>query len=379
VKTKLITILLTAFFLVSCKTEKDERFRNLICGEWTFVRIEKNNKTINSDLVFRPTLMHGHYKNGYVFFHDNSCEDKLGYFRRENCKWIFLGTKTKYKIEEDSLKVLNLSDSTWKSTKVQSITSDTLTLVTKDSILIKFAKEHFKIDKNLSFDKIIVSSSPCNGPCGISNTSIDKNGKVIFWGQHNNTLDGLFTLALKKQVFSKIEQDFKKSDIDKLKEEPDYECSDCQTISVTFIKDNKIYKTIEDRSHQVPVEFYWAYMPLRFLYQTINLKPLTGKKYEQFSISHIGFKFKNQICVLKKSEQFYLITELYNSKEVSHDFNRKYIIQFWDKDDKLRKIYTDGRYYQLKETDKPITFDLGYNFLERNNLYSKFRKKYEYE
>jgi hypothetical protein len=379
VKTKLITILLTVFLLTSCKTEKEERFRNLISGEWSFVKTEKGKKTINPDNVFPPTLMHGSYRNGYIFFPGNTCEDKLGYFKRVDGKRVFLGTKTKYKIEEDSLKILNLIDSTWKSTKIICVTSDTLTLITKDSTLIKYAKAHYKIDNNKSFDKIIVSSSPCFGPCDINNTSIDKNGDVLFWGQRNNTLDGLFSSKVNKQVYANIEQDFIKSEIDTINEEPIEDCSDCQTISITFIKNNKIYKTIKDRSHQAPREFYWAYMPLRFLYQTIDLKPLIGSKYEQLSISHISFETNREICDLIKSESFYLISELFNSKEVSQPFKRKYIIKYWGKDEKLKKIYTDGRYYQLEDENKTVTFDLGYNFMTRNNLSKKFRPKNQYD
>jgi hypothetical protein len=349
----------------------------LIYGEWTFARVEMNSQTINPNKVFPQIEMHGNYKNGYMFFPDNSCENKLGYFKSVNNKTVFLGTKTKYIIEDDSLKVLNLIDSTWESTKIQSITSDTLTLATKGNILIKFSKANYIIDKTLSFDKIIVSSTPCNGPCEINDISIAKNGDVVYFGQRNNTIDGLFQSKVNKHVFTEIEQNFKKADIEKLSEESKNDCSDCQTIFVTFIKDNKIYKTIEDVGNQSTTEFYWAYMPVRFLYQTINLKQIVGDKYKQFAIGYIRFETKGKICDLPKSERFYLITELYNSKEVLHSFQRKYKIKYWGKDEKLKLIYSDGRYYQIEKNNKTVTFDLGYNFLTRNNLYSKFKKKNE--
>jgi len=373
VKAKFLIILSIVFFFTSCKTEREEKFKKPICGEWIFVRAEKNLKSINPDKIFPPTLIHGYYRNGYTFFPDNSCENKLGYFKNINSKWIFLGTSTKYKIEEDSLKILNLIDSTWESTKIQNIALDTLTLVTKDSTLIKYGKAHYKSDNKQSFDKIIISSSACFGHCPINDVLIDDNGSIIFWGEHNSTVSGLFSSKVNKQVYSKIEQNFKKLDIDTLKEEPSEDCYDCPTTSVTFIKDNKIYRTIEDRMRQTPKEFYWAYMPLKFLYQTINLKPLVEYKYEQLAISSIAFETTNQICYLKKSEGFFLVSELFNSKEVSLKFKRKYTIKYWGRDTKTKKIYTDGRYYELNEKGKNVTLDLGYNFITRNNLLKKFR------
>ncbi|MRX68715.1 hypothetical protein GJU42_12135 [Flavobacterium resistens] len=37
--------------------------------------------------------------------------------------------------------------------------------------------------------------------------------------------------------------------------------TDDETISVTFIKNNKIIKTIEDYGQEAPTEFQWAYIP----------------------------------------------------------------------------------------------------------------------
>lgn len=330
-------------------------------------------ETINPDKIFPPTLMHSYYKTGYIFYPDNSCEDKLGYFKRENSEWIFLGTTTIYKIEDDSLKIFNLTDSTWKNTKIESISSDTLTLITKDSSLIKYAKANYEINNELSFDKIIVSTL---GIGSTNDVSIDKKGIVTCSGGYN-TDSSLFSAKVDEQVFSKIELNFKKANVEQLNDDYSLNCNDCRMIWVTFIKDNKIYKTIKDYGNQAPLEFYWAYMPVRFLYQTIKLKPLTKGQFNQLSSSHIILETKRKVCLLEKSEFFYFITELYNSKQVKLNFKSKYDLIYWNKDYKEKRIKTDGRFYSIEKNGITTTVDLGYNFIERNNLIKKFRTKTE--
>ena len=46
--------------------------------------------------------------------------------------------------------------------------------------------------------------------------------------------------------------------------------------------------------------------------------------------------------------------------------------------EKTKKIYTDGRYYELNEKGKKVTLDLGYNFITRNDLLKKFRQRNQY-
>jgi len=61
------------------------------------------------------------------------------------------------------------------------------------------------------------------------------------------------------------------------------------------------------------------------------------------------------------------------------NFEKKYVIEYREKDNNKKKILTDGRYYQFEQKDKKIIFDLGYNFLTTNNLLNKFRTKTKYE
>jgi len=385
-KTKLFTLLLIVFYLTSCKTNRDKEFRKSICGEWIFASVGSDNKKINNEFIPEKKgidspldiFYHNYFRTGYIFYTNNLCEDKFDISDGKVGENL-LGLDTKYKVENDSLNIFELTNGVWKRMKIRNIISDTLTLEVNDSTFIKYAKCNYKIDKTQTFDKIIVSTSPCFGDCSISSTSIDNQGNFIFYGQGYTTKEGLFTSKTTIELYKRIEQNFKKADIDTLYIKYAVNWTDAQTVSVTFIKDHKIYKTISDYGHKAPRELIWAYTPVSLLYQKLNLKPFANKEQNEFPRNHTCFENKGKICCLEKSESFYLLTEIFKSKEVRVNFEKKYVIEYREKDNNKKKILTDGRYYQFEQKDKKIIFDLGYNFLTTNNLLNKFRTKTKYE
>jgi len=384
VKTILISILLTVFFLTSCKTDRDEEFRKTICGEWIFVNVGSDNKKINDE--FKPEKRgidspldipyHNYYRTGYIFYSNNLCEDKRGYTDGKVGENL-LGIDTKYKVENDSLKIYDLDNNVWKRMKIRDITSDTLTLDVNDSTFLIYTKCNYKVDKTQTFNRIIVSTSPCFGSCSIGSTSIDNQGNIIFYGQGFTEKEGLYFSKTNKELYKRVEQNFKKAHIDTLHESYAVDFTDAQTVTITFIKDNKIYKTISDYGHKAPRELYWAYTPVSLLYQKLNLKRVVNKGLTIFPMSYICFENNGKVCCLEKSETFYLFTEICKSKEVRLNFEKKYVIEYRESENNNKRIFTDGRYYQLDQKNKTIVYDLGYNFLTRNNLIKKFRTKTE--
>lgn len=377
-KIKQLVISLVFLSLFSCKNKTNKQFEKDIIGEWIFVKTE-DNRIPDSQIKFPLVLPFRTDANGYVFFQDNNCEKKLGYFNRtqgieiEGRKTFYLGTKTKYKIENDSLKVFDLSNKSWDNKKIHSILDDTLTIQIGDSLVAKYARTKHKIISNESYDKILVSSSGCFGTCPILDISIDKNGDVLYFGELYNTQNGLFSSKITKEEYQSIETSFKKADILNLKNEYKAHWTDDEAITITFIKDHKIVKSIMDYGRQAPTELIWAYTPVRFLYQQIKLEPL---KTENLILSsrEINFETQQQICNLTQSESFYLLTEIFKGKEVLQNFDNKYKIEFWNDKNKQDIMLTDGRLFKFPNK----TIDIGYNFLIQNNLASKFRNKNEY-
>jgi hypothetical protein len=382
-----LLLVLTGFLslIFSCQRKATD-YEKLILGEWIFVTDFQNPAptTTNSDLPPPPPPPFDNVKRGYIFAPDGNCEYKTGYYKgiarkdygRSSVQ--FLGTHTKFKIEDDSLKIFNLSDSSWWAVKIFSITPDSMIFQFTDSTFSKYSRSLYHIDSSEVFDQIIVSSSGCYGTCPRSDVLIMRSGEMIFHGKEFNTKNGYFKGYVENQQYAKIENDFKKSSFLNLADKYFSGGTDYEEISVSFIKDDTIIKTISDYGNGAPPELYWAYTPTRFLYQSISLDTISNIP-EYLLIDHLRFEKGNKICPLSRSESFYLWNLLLNSTVVQIAFIPQYNLGFRGSGD-LLEITTDGQYFKFKMKDKSqFTLKLNRNFLIVNNFDSKFRPKEEYE
>lgn len=361
--------------LVACWQKVSNDYEKSIIGEWTY--IDKQPGVTTKDFTIVSVL--GEAVNGYCFLTDNICEYKLGYFKETNNKGTqFLGTTTRYKIDNDVLQILNLTDSSWISTKIVSITSDTMILLENDGTLLRYSKANYNLDSSEHYDAIIVSSSGCYGTCPINNIIINRTGQVLYFGDKYNTVNGFYKSQINDNGFLTLEEYFKKADIKKLQNQYAANGSDNEEVSVTFIKDNKIVKSISDYGHQSPTEFYWAYTSARHFYQKLQLDTISKSlNYLPFHLTK--FEVGGKVCRLTISESFYLWTLLLNSKETEKVVTGKYIIKnVWQED--KRDIATDGRFYKITDLDGSIkTYDLGFNFIKTNELDKKFKPKNQHD
>ncbi len=352
--------------LIACKQATKNNYDKLIIGDWIY----KDRPTYKKV----PDFFWGHPKQGYVFYPGGICENKWGYFKRQNKNQSFesrvnnfLGTETTYKIEDDHLKIYNLSDSTWKDAEIARLNSEELLLIYNDSSSALYSKLHDTIEHSVVVDEIIISSTGCYGTCPISDMRINKMGDVVYYGQQYNTQNGFFKSDGNEKIFSKIEMNFKKADFENLKCDYTADMTDNEEVDVTFIKANKILKTISDYGGSSTTPFVWAYSSARYAYQKMKLDTMPACP-DYLKIVCLRFKDKSKIVGLKKSENFYLLTLLLKSKEVEIKFKSTYqLIYYQDGDDKTAE--TDGRYYTfVKKNGKSVTLDLGFNFIEKNNL-----------
>ena len=365
--------------LISCKKNTNDYDAKII-GEWQLIENQKEQYDEEGHPLPPPPLWYqGNLKPGYSFKENNVYDNKLGFYKHikktktHGSYNFFLGNESKYSIENDSLKLFDTSSYTWDSYKISSITSDTLTIIGSDRNPTQFLKKKYSIDEAANFDKIIISSSGCYGSCPITNVSINKNGSLIYNGLFYTYPKGFYQAKFDSQMFSKIENDFQKANWINLKGQYIAGHTDDETITVTFIKNNKIVKTITDYGNESPTEFCWAYTPLRYFYQKLKLTKINqNRNYLDFR--DITFKTKDHECELTDSESFYLMTFLLNAKETVSNFEKKYTIVYWS-GDRYKKIFSDGQLYQFQlENGKQKTLDLGFNFLTRNDLINRFDK-----
>ena len=364
-KTKAFISLIFLSILICCKSEKEKIFEKSIVGEWNFDKFiilkKENNPKEPPPLPFMA-------KNGYIFHSDKTCIFKPGFVsmiegkNREENQILYLGNSTKYKIKNDSLKIQNLETNKWNNYKIVSITSDTMTLQKTEDELLKYYKTNYVINPNENYDKIIVSSSGCYGTCAIFDLLISKNDNSLFFGERYNSKNGIFSAKISKDLFKEIENSFKKSNITKLKNRYSSNWTDLNEISVTFIKDNKIIKTVSDYGGEAPDEFRMSYLRTNYLYQTLDLE----NKKEILPFQSIGQVSKsNKLIYFEKSEIFYLFYLLLNGKELpAKKISTIYTLKGFGKNDEETEIKSDGRFFVFNNR----LIDIGFNFFELNDF-----------
>lgn len=362
---------------LSCKSDDHQKQSQFIIGEWTFVRNELNYK-IKIDPTEPPPMRVG-FKSGYTFKKSGVCEDKLGYFKRINSGYTqFLGTQTKYRLRNSRLSVFDLTHKAWKEFEILKLDNNILKLVINDSVNAIYERSNYKLAPEVPFDQIIVSSSGCYGTCPINDVMISANGEVIFNNTQYIKNIGSFSSHMDSKAFKEAEEKFRKAGLKKTKDKYEAGWDHCNEITISLIQNGKIFKTISDCGSQSPTELYWAYLPITYLNQKLPLKrlPQNGK----FNTLRIHwFEKDDKLIRLAKSEGFYLANLLSSAKSVDKVFNEKYILDAYNENKSINTT-TDGRYYKMRLINgKYLTVDLGYNFLERNDLLSRLSAKLPYE
>jgi len=369
-KYKIQLLLFIVIAVTSCKKNASD-YESKIIGDWVIVDNPKKYDKDGHAYAIPPGQ--GNFKVGYSFLENGFYEYKHGFYRQvkasknQESYAVFLGNHAKYRIENDSLSLYDIGSDNWNSYKIVSLKSDTLTILDSEGERAQFVKRKYNVDQSQNFDQIIISSNGCYGTCPVSSISIQKNGLVLYNGELYSRPIGIYQSSIDADFFAKIETDFQKANWSSLKSEYRASHTDDETITITFVKNGKILKTISDYGNESPTEFCWAYNSLRNLQQRIKLK-LVEKDVSYLDFRAIGFETKNERYTLEKSESFYLMTLLLNAKVTTAAFEKKYTIEYWG-NDVMKKFFSDGRFYQFKlQNGKLKTLDLGFNFLQQNDL-----------
>ncbi|WP_332027994.1 DUF6438 domain-containing protein [Kaistella sp.] len=363
-------ISLLFIILVSCKSEKEKQFEKYIIGEWNFDKqVESKKHVDNSQIIEEPPSPFFANLGGFIFKDNGTVIDKVGFFdfsegkSREERKITYKGDSTNYKLDNDSLKILDPINNSWNNYKIISITKDTLKLQKNDGYYLKYFKPKYELNADETFDKIIISSSGCYGTCAISNIEFDRNGKVFYFGEKYNTINGFYKSTISNIEYNKIENSFKKANISKLENNYSARVTDLNTITITFVKNNKIIKTISDYGSQAPSELIMVYRKVMYKYQNLKLSELKIKKDIPLS-TMFSLAKREKLLFLEDSERFLLLNEILNAKQVQLNFKENYNLTIFENDDKDIVIKTDGRFFKYGTK----TYDIGYNFIEINNL-----------
>ena len=382
---KNILFILIVVFLFSCKEDKakitqQKKFltpQEMLLGNWAAIQ----------DTLKKNSFFYHRYEDnrGFEFLPDGICDYKSGYIDAERFRndpidrneriMYSLGTKTNYSFTKDSLKIFNLSDKKWDRFKIKKLSADTL-IRSRDTAWAIFVKKNYETDNVPDFDAVIVSASPCFGPCPMVSIMISKDGVVHYTGEFHVSKKGSYTSKIAIADFKQIALRFKQADYMNLKNDYSLSVTDSRTVCVSFIKNGKIVKSVSDYASCSPNEFVWAYLPLITLEQKLNLIPRVVPEYIKTEFMIASFSRGNAQLSLSDSETYYLLHLLRKGRQGPYLFKEGYKLKL--KNELVNEITSDGRYYKFYFKDKTTkTMDIGYNFLAENKLVHKFEKRNE--
>lgn len=352
-------------------------------------------------LIVENTNQFDFYRPFGIAFSIDSIEFFNGFFKKEidsitgKRKYRYFGNFTNYKIQSDSIFIQSVFDYSWKYwNSFIDLKGDTLLVADSDSIQKKFVRLNYNLDTMPRFEQIIFSSSGCYGSCPILDFSLNRNGQFFFQGEGYTESLGFFKGKLTRDQTNFIFNKFRKADILHIDKDYDVGHTDDQSITTTYIVNGKIVKTIHDYGMAGPSELVWAYIPISNAYKQVDLDSISEDDPFYPKLSYFTFHKDSLILSLEKSESFYLWTELKNSNKLDTTFKSKYELDFrrnytyWGPDPnesrqhklKIKSIKTDGRLFRFYfENDKTITYDIGYNYIDRNFDENNFRKPKDWE
>ena len=380
----LLFILLT---ITSCTNEKRLANERLILGNWVDVRLIHYGMNQFSGFAL-------YNAQGFTFYPNHTFDNKEGHYRNERKNHYdnygepdgpltYLGTLSGYKItDDDSLRLFDPGNKHWDNYKIVKLVIDTLKIATKTDTATYV---HYKLPKNITpeFDKIVLSNSGCFGHCPISNIMINNDGTLLYRGKRYTSKNGLYTSVISITRYRQLQDNFRKINFDSLQNKYNAGATDLPTTTITFVKNGKIFKSIEDYGQVAPYPFKWSYPPLENLYQAVSLKKINFPEFsgDTTNVIEDNFRKGNMIADLKQSESFLLFDYLRNGKVANTHFNKRFTIRVFQ--NQYSKTYynlnTDGRYYTFMVKGKPLTIDIGFNFYDVNEKIWVWRKATEYD
>lgn len=368
--TRILFICLLIF--LNKETEAQPANKKNILGDWIIVGNPVSGKRKNIDPEYSI-----YNKLGFSFYPNGSFDNKVGYVKHKDSTNRYFGIRSKYRITNKAFYLLDPGRQKWDTCKLIKLTTDTLQFKIRGA-LATFIHYKSTSQKNPDFDKIILSSSGCMGSCTNMSIMLNNDGTIIFAGGEFTDKKGTYTGKISKERFKLLQADLFITDVRSLKNSYRGGVSDDETISITFVKDGKIYKSINDYGKTAPAQFIWAYNPLRYLYQTLTLKTVSYRDLLP-QLNSLKWKKDNKVADLPQSETFLLSYYLNKGKTFDGKFNPRFKLAPSYQLRSPNDVDTDGRYYTFIQNSKSITIDIGFNFYDINAKNWEWRKITEYD
>lgn len=342
---------------------------NMLLGEWEFIQPESKEDEYGITTTY--------LRSDFKIMKDSLYEENNGFYQNQPLPnnehySIYLGQKGKYYITDDSLFVKSIKGKEYFAQKIVKVSKDYLTLYDKDSKLnFQYKRKPVVKPSDIPIDQITLSLAPCFGTCPISSISLDSEGNVYYYGISDTKLEGLYQGKADKIIFTEMVK--KLNEIRFLELENNYSqknVTDLPGLSVSFISNNKIIKSIDDYGYAQPKELKGILNMLIYAWQSANLK-----KYE-YNLPIFLYGFQPDIS-MNTSDSFYIQSLLFKAKQSDKEFTSKYRTTAqlilpenfdYEKLDSMdRSISTDGQYFKIQKENKDfVTLDIGFDVISTN-------------
>lgn len=325
-----------------------------------------------------------------AFINDSIMEMPFHMYRRIPTKdhLRYCGYTTRYRIRQDSILYLNLADSTWTYfAGIREITSDLLELEMDGQDSVRFCRIKAAPDTTFHFDKIVLSSTGCEGYCPVADMMIDAQGTFIYNGKMYAADSGLFETHVSPGIFREVASRFEKADVIHLDSVYDDGATDNSSIITVFLHHDSIIQSIEDIGAQGTHALYMAYPHLKYLIQDVFPEPLNTSSLPAYTrLLPVSFEQNRLYITLTEAERFLLWDYLRKGALTTGSYEATWELRvndprmspsWWEHpDQKEPRVETDGRYYTFHmQTGDVVTVDIGFNFLERNAAFLKPKSK----
>ena len=369
-------LLFAAVFICMSCVEKERSDNLLVGGVW----VTKYNR----DFGWWNRL-------AFEFINEDIVDTKHDlYFEVDTTKDIFdarrlvhfFGSKTKYKIERDSLYIYDPGERRWgERIKISKVTKDTLILISAKKGENVFTRKFYNIKDKGHFDKIVLCAGPCFGSCPVTDIIVDSKGDVFFrkYGRGKDDYrPKYFESHISTKKFEKIEKNFLCVDESRLKSYYDIGGTDSPTISTTLCSNHKIRKSVTDYGPCGPDELVWAYPELEYLYLNQKFEEIPNERMPLHAQLDLGWiEHGDEKVDLNKSERFLLSYYLMKGAVVPNQSVRpKYVMPYIrdftladpiNQKSKILKVESDGRLFKFyEEKGNSYVVDIGFNFLGDN-------------
>lgn len=385
--------------LMACQSQP----KKTLTGEWRWLEPRENSLPDSAEINAPPANSSvSHEFPGLHFLSADSLENPMGFsdydakadaYDTGKPVISYVGSRTAYKYSGESLSIFDRSIKKWKSYIVVRNGADTLVLKDKEGLLAWYVNTAAQPQ----YDAISIASSGCFGSCPITKILLFSDGRVFSHAEEYTKYKGLLEARIDTAIYQDIVHRFNKMPVIHLKARYLADHTDDNTITVTFMKNGRMVKTVSDYGHESPAQFIWAYTYVLNLSSLINYQPYnTTLSPVLFSCLEEGSEKTVRTLLLHPSESFLLWYYLSKGKIInpvktrlpySLKFKSNYSVDFSSghvkkekqiaklfnrKQFELQKIFTDGRFVKFASPEKQIMWiDLGFNFIERSDILSE--------